>query len=40
MRQFLLFVSFLENTIPLNRDKEDFVKPKPAMKVKLEDYLD
>ena len=27
-------------TIPLDRDKEDFTKPKPAMKVKLEDYLD
>ena len=27
-------------TIPLNRDKEDFIKPKPAMQVKLEDYLD
>ncbi|OIR20987.1 MAG: hypothetical protein BEU01_03140, partial [Marine Group III euryarchaeote CG-Epi4] len=27
-------------TIPLNRDKDDFIKPKPAMKVKLEDYLD
>jgi len=27
-------------TIPLDRDKEDFIKPKPAMKVKLEDYLD
>ena len=27
-------------TIPLGRDKEDFTKPKPAMKVKLEDYLD
>ena len=27
-------------TIPLNRDKKDFIKPEPAMKVKLEDYLD
>ena len=26
--------------IPLNRDKEDFIKPEPALKVKLEDYLD
>jgi len=27
-------------TIPLNREKADFIKPKPGMKVKLEDYLD
>lgn len=27
-------------TIPLDRDKSDFTKPKPGMKVKLEDYLD
>jgi 2,5-furandicarboxylate decarboxylase 1 len=27
-------------TIPLNREKADFTKPKPGMKVKLEDYLD
>ena len=27
-------------TIPLNRDKRDFIKPKPTMQVKLEDYLD
>ena len=27
-------------TIPLDRDKEDFARPKPGMKVKLEDYLD
>jgi UbiD family decarboxylase len=27
-------------TIPLDRDKKDFIKPEPAMKVKLEDYLD
>ncbi len=27
-------------TIPLDRDKDDFARPKPGMKVKLEDYLD
>jgi len=27
-------------TIPLGRDKADFVRPNPGMKVKLEDYLD
>ena len=27
-------------TIPLDREKADFMKPKPGMKVKLEDYLD
>ena len=27
-------------TIPLNRDKSDFARPKPGMKVKLDDYLD
>ena len=27
-------------TIPLERDKDDFARPKPGMKVKLEDYLD
>ncbi len=27
-------------TIPLDREKADFIKPKPGMKVKLEDYLD
>ena len=27
-------------TISLDRDKSDFTKPKPGMKVKLEDYLD
>jgi UbiD family decarboxylase len=27
-------------TIPLNRNKKDFIKPKPTMHIKLEDYLD
>ena len=27
-------------TIPLNRDKSDFARPKPGMKVKLDEYLE
>ena len=27
-------------TIPLDREKSDFARPKPGMKVKLDDYLD
>ena len=27
-------------TIPLNRDKSDFARPEPGMKVKLDEYLE